>query len=172
LIQGTAADVLKNATVRLDWFLTERWGHPWLGLLNTIHDEMMIEVPYEMHSIQLMREICWVMQMDSARCGIPVPLPVGMKVTKPLYSMREGRIVQRWSDTMDIAIRPQHVLDHWKQQGKVPDTKDGEEKFLSMLGGVPYLPEEEEEFRDLEAFMRDCPFEPLLDVHEDEPAIA
>ena len=95
LIQGTCADVLKVATMRLDWMLERRWPHPQLGLLNTIHDELIIEVPYELHSQRLMREIVWVMQMDSAKLGLPpgVPLPVGMKVAK-----------KRWSYTTDIEL--------------------------------------------------------------------
>lgn len=95
LVQGTAADLLKVATMRIDWMLERRWPHPRLGLLNTIHDELIIEVPYTLHSKRLMREIIWVMQMDSTRVGIPVPLPVGMKVA-----------VKRWSHTRDIDMEP------------------------------------------------------------------
>lgn len=97
LIQGTCADVLKVATMRLDWMLERRWPHPQLGLLNTIHDEIIIEVPYDLHSRRLMHEIVWVMQMDSAKLGLPpgVPLPVGMKVAK-----------KRWSHTTDIDLPP------------------------------------------------------------------
>lgn len=168
MIQGTAADVLKMAILRLDWFLQTRWPHPQLGILNSIHDEKMIEVPYELHSKRLMREIAWVMQMDSTHCGIPVPLPVGMKMTYPLYSVRERRWVQRWSDTVDVPIRPQYVIDHWRREGipllvpeHEPDDKkkneETKEKFAAMLGGVPYLPEEESYFADLAAHMATCP---------------
>ena len=173
MIQGTAADVLKMAILRLDWFLRTRWSHPQLGILNSIHDEKMIEVPYALHSKRLMREIAWVMQMDSAHCGIPVPLPVGMKVTKPLYSTRERAWVQRWSDTTDVAIRPQYAIDHWAQKNipaLLPETSDdnkksnqeNKEKFAAMLGGVPYLPREEEYFADLAAHMAGCPFNALV----------
>lgn len=95
LIQGTCADLLKVATMRLDWMLERRWPHPQIGLLNTIHDEIIIEVPYALHSQRLMREIVWVMQMDSAKLGLPpgVPLPVGMKVAK-----------RRWSHTTDVDL--------------------------------------------------------------------
>ena len=95
LIQGTCADLLKVATMRVDWLLETRWPHPLLGLLNTIHDELIIEVPYELHSQRLMREIIWTMQMDSARLSLPpgVPLPVGIKVAK-----------KRWSHTTDIEV--------------------------------------------------------------------
>jgi DNA polymerase I-like protein with 3'-5' exonuclease and polymerase domains len=93
LIQGSSADLLKVATMRIDWMLDNRWLHPLLGLLNTIHDELIIEVPFELHSHKLMRDIVWVMQMDSEHCGIPVPLPVGMKLAW-----------KRWSHTVDIAL--------------------------------------------------------------------
>lgn len=79
-IQGTCADLLKVALIRLDWMLRRRW--PGVFLINTIHDEFMIEVPDHLHCARLMREIMWVMQMDSALLGIPVPLPVGIKMTK------------------------------------------------------------------------------------------
>jgi len=95
LIQGSAADLLKVATMRVDWMLDHRWQHPLLGLLNTVHDEMIIEVPFESHSMRLMQDIVWVMQMDSEHCGIPVPLPVGMKVAW-----------KRWSHTVDIKLPP------------------------------------------------------------------
>lgn len=83
-IQGTAADLLKVATIRIGWMLRRRWPHPLLRLINTVHDELIIEVPYELHCQRLMREIMWIMQMDSHRVGIPVPLPVGMKTTYPV----------------------------------------------------------------------------------------
>jgi DNA polymerase I-like protein with 3'-5' exonuclease and polymerase domains len=95
MIQGTAADLLKVATMRIDWMLERRWPHPQLGLLNTVHDELIIEVPYSLHSMALMRDIVWVMQMDSDLVGVPVPLPVGMKVA-----------TKRWSHTKDIELPP------------------------------------------------------------------
>lgn len=171
MVQGTAAEVLKVATIRLDWFLeTSKWAHPQLGLINSIHDEMMIEVPKARHCKQLMREIMWVMQMDSGPLGLPVPLPVGMKMTKPLYSMRERKHVQRWSDTMDVAVRSPQTLQYWAKRGKVDpgDTpekkKENEEKFVSMLGGVPYLPSEEEKFTYVKAHMAKCPYNEDIDI--------
>lgn len=94
-IQGTAADVLKRATIRLDYLIYEtgRWAHPDLALLNSIHDEFIIEVPWELHSKRLMAELMWVMQMDSALVNVPVPLPVGMKIA-----------TKRWSHTKDIDL--------------------------------------------------------------------
>lgn len=174
LVQGTAADVLKMATIRVDWMLNTRWAHPHLGLVNSIHDELMIEVPLERHRLQLQREIMWVMQMDSRLIGLPVPLPVGMKATKPLYSVREKQWVQRWSDTDDLTVRSQRVIDYWHARGNIggivtPTTddekkqfKDDMAKFKSQLGGVPYLKHEREEFADLAAHMATCPYNDLI----------
>lgn len=160
LVQGTCADVLKVATLRLDWMLRTRWNHPRLGLVNSIHDEMMIEVPDELHSKRLMREIMWVMQMDSFSLGLPVALPVGMKMTKPMYSFRERAYRQRWSDTMDVNVRFESVAEYWLANGIM----DPEHNFRTKLGGVPYLPEEEEYFADLAAHMATCPFNPDIQV--------
>jgi DNA polymerase I-like protein with 3'-5' exonuclease and polymerase domains len=96
LIQGAAADVLKNAIIRLDWMLRTRW--PGVHLINTIHDEMMIEVPYASHCLRLMREIIWVMQMDSDQCNVPVPLPVGMKLA-----------LKRWSHPTELKGLPKWI---------------------------------------------------------------
>ena len=104
LIQGTAADILKNATIRLDYLLYHpRWAYPGLALLNSIHDEFIIEVPLAVHSRRLMREIIYVMQMDSKELNLPVPLPVGMKVAKA-----------RWASTLDIK---EAVLPKWVTGG-------------------------------------------------------
>lgn len=93
LIQGTAADVMKNALVNVDRMLTARW--PGVYLLLTIHDEIVIEVPIRLHSKRLMREVVEAMQMDSKRLGVPKPLPVGMKIVKP---------GQRWHRTVEIDL--------------------------------------------------------------------
>lgn len=167
LVQGSAADILKMAMIRLDWLLETRWKHPGLGLINSIHDEIMIEVPLAVHSHKLQREIMWVMQMDSAHVGVPVPLPVGMKITEPHYSFREHRWVQRWSDTSeDVPVRDEYTVDYWKRKGKIEEDEPGKtekiDKFRAMLGGVPYLKHEREEFRELEAHMKKCPYNSLV----------
>ena len=120
LIQGSAADLLKVATMRVDWMLDHRWSHPQLGLLNTIHDEMMIEVPFELHSMRLMQDIVWVMQMDSEHCGIPVPLPVGMKVAW-----------KRWSHTVDVKL-PEWV------KGGVPRDETPFAELREFMQDCPY----------------------------------
>jgi DNA polymerase-1 len=107
LVQGTCADLLKTAMLRVAWLLKTRWhiipSKP-IHILNSAHDEIDIEVPLELHSHQLMREIIWVMQMDSAFVGIPVPLPVGIKVVE-----------KRWSHPREIELEP------WVKGGIVRD---------------------------------------------------
>ena len=120
LIQGSSADLLKVATMRIDWMLDNRWPHPLLGLLNTIHDELIIEVPFELHSMKLMRDIVWVMQMDSEHCGIPVPLPVGMKLAW-----------KRWSHTVDI------TLPAWVRGG-VPRDETQFSELREFMQDCPY----------------------------------
>jgi DNA polymerase I-like protein with 3'-5' exonuclease and polymerase domains len=158
MIQGTAADVLKMATMRIDWMLETRyadWTRRGLGLINSIHDELMIEVPVAIDTLRLQRDICWVMQMDSALCGVPVPLPVGMKKTKRLYSVRERAYVQRWSDTDEVQIRPDSDIAYWKSKGILEVKPD-------ILGGVPRRRYEEREFADLAADMVRCPYNQLI----------
>ena len=173
IIQGTAADMLKVANMRVDWMLNTRYDHPSLGLLNSVHDELIIEVPFALHSRTLQREIAWVMQMDSALVGIPVPVPVGLKATKPLFSMRERRVVHRWSDTDDLVVRTPSEIEYWRTRGKIggrvipaiPETKEDKDdmgKFQSTIGGVPYLKHEREEFEDLARHMAECPYNDLI----------
>jgi len=89
LIQGTAADVMKNAMVNVDEMLVSTpWPDTWM--LMTIHDELAIEVPWALHSKRLMRDIVAAMQVDSKRLKVPIPLPVGMKIaTRRWHRMRE-----------------------------------------------------------------------------------
>lgn len=132
LVQGGCADLMKMATMRVDWLLETRWRHPMLGLLNQIHDEMMIEVPYELHSKKLMREIIWVMQMDSHLIA-PVPLPVEIKLAP-----------KRWSHTVKVAMTDNEDRSHPEFEGWV-------------RGGVP-RDGFDHEFADVERHMRDCPY--------------
>lgn len=81
LIQGTAADVMKNALVNVDEVLRTQWDDQ-PRLLLTIHDEIIVEVPEEMHSARLMKAIIRGMQRDQKILGLPVPLPVEMKVVR------------------------------------------------------------------------------------------
>jgi DNA polymerase-1 len=120
LIQGTCADLLKVAIMRVDWMLEHRWHHPDLGLLNAVHDELIIEVPYSLHSQRLMREIIWVMQMDSTHIGIPVPLPVGIKIAR-----------KDWSHTSDVEI-PKWV------RGGIPRDETPFDELRQFMEDCPY----------------------------------
>lgn len=91
LVQGTSADILKNAMINVHAMLKK--NYPGTKLLLTLHDELIIEVPLEYHSKQLMREIIFEMQRDSSRIGVPIPLPVGMKIA-----------TERWSKTEEITL--------------------------------------------------------------------
>jgi DNA polymerase-1 len=82
LIQGTAADVMKNALIHVDEMLQRKWNDE-PRLLLTIHDEIIVEVPKWLHSKRLMTDIIRAMQKDQHKLKLPVPLPVEMKVVKP-----------------------------------------------------------------------------------------
>ncbi len=99
LIQGTAADILKEAMIRIDDLFEIRWEGCQQRL--TLHDELAMGIPKEYHSKQLMREIIIEMQRDSSKVGIPVPLPVGMKIAK-----------ERWSKTIEI----ESLTKEWKDK--------------------------------------------------------
>lgn len=100
MIQGTAADVMKNAMINLNEELTKNW--PGCCLLLTLHDELIIEVPLKLHSKKLMRTVITQMQKDSKLVGIPVPLPVSMKM-----------IVDRWSK--EIKLCDKHLSINCKE---------------------------------------------------------
>ncbi len=84
LVQGTSADILKNAMVRVQEVLDKHW--PGAQLLLTLHDELGIEVPLKYHSKKIMKDIINSMQADSGKIGSPVPLPVDMDVVKKRWN--------------------------------------------------------------------------------------
>lgn len=89
MIQGTAADVMKSSMIYLQKLIDRKWRN--CNLLLTLHDELIIEVPKKSHSKELIRDIVSEMQRDSQRVGIPVPLPVSMKL-----------ITHRWSEEIKL----------------------------------------------------------------------
>lgn len=93
LIQGTAADVMKNAIIRINEILETKWKDG-PRLLLTIHDEVLIEVPKRLHSMELMKDIIDAMQGDTADLGLPVPLPVEMKIVTSKH---------RWNTTSKLS---------------------------------------------------------------------
>lgn len=99
LVQGTSADILKNAMIRINILFEKRWKD--CHLLLTLHDELVLEIPIKWHSRKLMREIIFEMQKDSKEIGIPVPLPVGMKIS-----------TKCWHNTIEI----DSFMDEWKEK--------------------------------------------------------
>lgn len=91
-IQGSAADIMKEAMIAVYNLLMKRW--PGCKLRLTLHDELVIEVPLKFHSKKLMREIVLKMQGDFHKpFNMPKPLPVSMKIA-----------TSRWSNTKEIHL--------------------------------------------------------------------
>lgn len=93
-VQGTAADVLKRATIRIDKLLKKKY--PRSHLIGTIHDEFVLEIHEADHSLQLMREVLACMQADSHLIpNLPkhIKLPVALKITNT-----------RWSEARDVTF--------------------------------------------------------------------
>ncbi len=85
LIQGSCADIMKRAMVRIDRLLRAKYkGDAYIVL--TIHDELVIEASKRLSKKQLCRDIIEAMQKDSKLVGIPVPLPVSMKLTETTWA--------------------------------------------------------------------------------------
>jgi len=88
MVQGSAAEVMKRAIVRVDRHL--RLYYPGSCVVGTVHDELIAEIKRKHHSKQLMREIIELMQIDSHHVpNLPVPLPVGMKWTHSNWHMAQ-----------------------------------------------------------------------------------
>lgn len=91
LVQGSAADIMKEAMINVDR-LFDRWKGCFQLL--TLHDELVQEIPLKYHSLRLMREIIKCMQGDFHKyIGCPVPLPVSMKIAR-----------KRWSETEEVKL--------------------------------------------------------------------
>lgn len=93
-IQGTAADLIKRAMIRVDDFLAEPEYAGHAELLLQIHDELIVEGDERYDSEALMRGLVSCMQADWKLLRSPVPFPVGMKVAR-----------ERWSETMDVDLK-------------------------------------------------------------------
>lgn len=92
LIQGLAAEIMKEAMIAVDELLEKRWKG--CGMLLTIHDELVISVPLRYHSKRLMREVVTAMQGNFHKAvGCPVPLPVSVKYN-----------TSRWSNSKKVEL--------------------------------------------------------------------
>lgn len=91
MVQGTAAEIMKNALIRV-YALSQTpkyKGKMFVEL--TIHDELVIEVHNSIHNNETMTDVCKAMQQDHKVIGCPRPFPVGMKIA-----------TERWSLTQEI----------------------------------------------------------------------
>lgn len=84
LVQGTCADIVKRAMIRLDNFTRKNKLEVWMEL--TVHDELVIELSKKEHSMRLRENIIRIMQKDSEKIGIPVPMPIGMKMSRGMWA--------------------------------------------------------------------------------------
>lgn len=85
LIQGSCADIMKRAMVRLDRLFTIKYKNE-VKLVLTVHDELAIEGPKRLLQSDLQHDIINAMQKDSSIVNIPVPLPVSMKLTETTWA--------------------------------------------------------------------------------------
>lgn len=99
IVQGTAADILKEAMISISNNVCKKYSG--VEMLLTLHDELVIEVPLKLHSKSLMRKIVSCMQEQSHVIGCPIPLPVGMKIAK-----------KYWSKPTDVSF----IKDEWKEK--------------------------------------------------------
>lgn len=84
-VQGSAADILKRASVRIDDLL--RTDYPRSHFMGNIHDEELLEIHLSDHSPRLMRAVLNCMQADSKHVpNLTVPLPVALKITNSCWS--------------------------------------------------------------------------------------
>lgn len=92
LIQGLAAEIMKEAMIAVDDLFTQRWKG--CQLILTIHDELVLEIPKKFHSKKLMKEIVRAMQGNfNEYIGCPVPLPVSVKYA-----------TERWSESKKVQL--------------------------------------------------------------------
>jgi DNA polymerase I-like protein with 3'-5' exonuclease and polymerase domains len=86
-IQGSAADLIKRAMIRVAEVCTQKASN----LLLQVHDELLLESPKDRYE-ETMLPVAQAMQADWKLWKCPVPFPVGMKVCERKWS--EGREVK------------------------------------------------------------------------------
>jgi len=93
LVQGTAAEIMKNAITRVDKLSQiKKYLNKMFPELN-IHDELLIEIHKSIDNLKTMRAIVDVMGKDAKFMGCPIPFPVGMKKSK-----------ERWSESVEVKL--------------------------------------------------------------------
>lgn len=87
-IQGPCADMIKRAICRIGPLL--RKAKPWgARMVLTIHDELVLEVLKSAdlkYRGQIIAAVKSEMQRDSRKVGLPVPIPVGCKITSTTWA--------------------------------------------------------------------------------------
>jgi DNA polymerase-1 len=92
-VQGTCADMLKRAYIRLDSLCLslKTQQNKKSRVLMPVHDEFIIEVPKSLDSLKLRKSIIKIMQMDSKIVGLPKEIPVKLKTSTTTWSeAKEG----------------------------------------------------------------------------------
>ena len=84
LVQGTAADIFKEGIAECSEMLDREW--PGTMILLPIHDELIIEVPMEYHSQELMHDIRESLRVGGPMAGIEVPLPINFKIVRERWN--------------------------------------------------------------------------------------
>lgn len=92
-IQGSAADLIKQAMINVHDLQNSVPYHGKMFLLLSIHDELIIEVHKSIDNERTQRDIAEAMSRDYKLLGSPIPFPIGMKVAK-----------DRWSESIETKI--------------------------------------------------------------------
>ena len=93
LIQGAAADLIKNGMIAVDKLQRSKEYRGKLYQLLSIHDELMIECSLDIMNDDTMRAVCAAMSSDWKFLNAPIPFPVGMKVTET-----------RWNENREVEL--------------------------------------------------------------------
>ena len=92
MIQGTSADIMKTAMLNVYDLFQKKWKGCYI--LITLHDELILEIPFKYHSKKLMRDIVEAMQGDfHTIINCPKPLPISMEIAR-----------DRWSNAKEVKL--------------------------------------------------------------------
>lgn len=98
--QGTSADIFKEACIEIHKSFYRKY--PESCQLLFLHDEWAVEVPLKFHTNTCIRALVKCLQSNFHEIiGCPIPLPVGMKITKT-----------RWSDAKELPW----VKEEWRKK--------------------------------------------------------
>lgn len=92
-VQGTAAEVLKNAIIHVDKLSQKKKYMDLMRLLLNIHDELMAEIHKSIHNKKTQQDIVDAMNTDAEFLGCPIPFPIGLKIAE-----------HRWTEYMEVTL--------------------------------------------------------------------